>query len=238
MKAERPFNILRDIFKRNNKEARELTKYIFEKSDSISLWIIGLSIGGVSLFANNIADIQSTISHCYLKAIIFLLAISVITGLIYRSLFLYFFVLLDGNHRGIDIAFSRIPTMDDESFLNGDETFQELISAVKDNLGDLSTLLIEYEQKNETEKFKLYSSVVDSYKLSVEFAKKDLEMALDFVAETYANFTGTTKEKFRKQMEGNTSGLSYKWTIRLTSFFYLIYLLSFISALLLFAIST
>ena len=59
---DRPFDQFRDIFNKSSQDSRDLLKYVFEKSDNISLWIIGLAIGGISIFANKIADIQKAIS--------------------------------------------------------------------------------------------------------------------------------------------------------------------------------
>ena len=63
--APRPFDQLKETLRKNNKESQELLKFVFEKSDSIFLWIIGLAIGGIAIFANNIADIQKSISLAY-----------------------------------------------------------------------------------------------------------------------------------------------------------------------------
>jgi len=195
MQAERPFVQIRELFRNINKENRELLRYVFEKSDSISLWIIGLSIGGISVIANNIADVQKARSSNHLRPLLLLLAISVTSGIIYRILYLYFFVVLTHTQQGIDIAFSNQKAMDAESLLEGNESFKELIETVASNLGDLSYLLIEYNRSDEQNKLLLYQSVVDSYLLSVNFAQKDTENIMDFVADTYSNFTGISKEK-------------------------------------------
>ncbi len=142
MRIDRPFDQFREIFRTSNNDSKELLKYVFEKSDNISLWIIGLSIGGISIFANNIADIQKAISQSYLRPILLLLTISVTSGIIYRGLYLYFFVVLNNSIRGIDIAFSNRKMMDTESNLTGKETFIELLDVVLDGTGDDLSYLI------------------------------------------------------------------------------------------------
>lgn len=239
MKIDRPFDQLREIFRTSNRESRELLKYVFEKSDNISLWIIGLSIGGISIFANNIADIQKTISPCLLRPILLLLAISVTSGIIYRGLYLYFFVVLNNTLRGIDIAFSNQKTMDTESNLNGKETFKELVEKLKDGFGDdLSYLIPAYDNIDNTAKAELYKSIVTHYLKSVEFAQKDTALAMDFVADTYSKFYGISKEKFLKKLNSHNSGRQYKWTLRITTLFYFIYILTFIAALFVFVSAT
>ena len=234
MQAPRPFDQYRQIFRTQNAESKELLKFVFEKSDSISLWIIGLSISGISVFANNIANIQKVLPPSCLKPILLLLAVSVTAGIIYRALFLYFFVVLNNTQRGIDIAFSNELSMDTESLLNGNETFEELIKVVKDNSGDLSYLLNVYNTIDENAKVILYKSVVDHYLKSVEFAKEDTTLVVDFIADTYSKFTGVSKEKYLKKINSHNAGQQYKWTLRLTTVFYLTYILTFVAALFLF----
>jgi hypothetical protein len=239
IRIDRPFDQIREIFRTTNRENRELLKYVFEKSDNISLWIIGLSIGGISIYANNIADIQKTISPCFLQPILLLLTISVTSGIIYRGLFLYFFVVLNNTQRGIDIAFSNQKTMDTESRLTGKETFKELIEKVKDGLGDdLSHLIEAHEIIDDKNKKILYQSVVDHYLKSVDFAQKDTSLAFDFIADTYSKFTGTSKANYLKKFSSHNAGRQYKWTLWLTTIFYLTYILTFISALFTFVLAT
>ena len=236
MRIDRPFDQLREIFRTSNRESRELLKYVFEKSDNISLWIIGLATGGISIFANNIGDIQKVVSPCLLRPILLLLAISVTSGIIYRGLYLYFFVVQNNIMTGIDIAFSNQKILDMESTLDGSETFNGLIEKVKDGTGDdLSYLIQAYDNIDNTAKAELYKSVVDHYLSIVNFAKRDTDLVLDFVADTYSKFYGKSKEKFLKKLKNlKPRAGQYKWTVILTSVFYLVYILSFIAALFLF----
>lgn len=236
MMIERPFEQFREIFRHSNNLNRDLFKYIFEKSDNISLWIIGLSVGGISIFANNIADIQSVISPFSLKPILLLLTISVTSGIVYRSLYLYFFVLLNNIYIGIDLAFSNRKTMDTVSNLTGNESFEELIDRVLCGTGvDLSYLISAYKDIDDSSREIIYNSVVDYYIKMVEFAQKDIDLALDFVADTYSKFYGKNKEKFLIKIKtSNFGSKQYKTTLILTTLFYFIYNLSFLAALFLF----
>jgi hypothetical protein len=239
MKIERPFDRFLEIFRTSNRESKELLKYVFEKSDNISLWIIGLAIGGISFFANNIADIQNIISPCYLKPILLMLAISVTSGIIYRGLYLYLFVLLDDSCRGIDIAFSNQEMIDLESNLDGSESFSQVVDTLKNGfVEDLSCLIPVYEKINAEAKQELYDSVVNHYLKRIEFAQLDANNALDFVADTYSKFFGKSKEKFLKALNDGSFAKKYKWTICLTSIFYVVYILAFILALFTFVLAT
>ena len=235
MKIKRPFDQFLEIFRTSNRESKELLKYVFEKSDNISLWMIGLAIGGISIFANNIANIQEVISPFYLKPILLLLSISVTCGIIYRILYLYLFVLLDANFRGIDIAFSNEQMMDLESNLNGSENFAEVVGTLKNGfMEDLSYLIPVYNKITSEAQQELYESVVNHYLKRVEFAQLDADNALDFVAETYSKFFGKSKEKFLKEFKDNSIAKKYMWIVRLTSLFYLVYIFTFVTALFIF----
>jgi len=100
------------------------------------------SNGGISIFANNIADIQKVISPCYLNQVLFLLAVSVSSGIFYPHCISLFVAQLDSIIDGIDISFSDEKIVDWRMFLNGRETFEEVPQIIKEQcLSDLSYLL-------------------------------------------------------------------------------------------------
>ncbi len=236
---DRPFNQIRDTFKEANTRNKDLVKYVFEKSDSISLWIIGLSIGGISIFANDIGKVKSSINSGYLTPILYLLAISVASGIIYRVLYLNFFVLLNHIMDGIDLSFDRKKTMDTESFLEGNETFEQLLIVIQNSTGEnLQAKLPLYNASDERGKKILYDYTVGYYLANVDFAKKDTDLAFDFAAGVYADFFGSTKEKYKKKLTNGNFGKKYKISLIFLAILYLTYNLTFITALFLLAAST
>ena len=235
---QRPFDLIRDIFRESNKQNKELLKYVFEKSDSITLWVIGIAIGGISVIANNIANVKSALQPEYLRAILLLLSISVTGGIAYRGSFLYYFILLNHTNRGIDISLSRDRTMDTETYLEGNETFLQLLQIVHQGFeDDLSNLIPLYEQADEVGKKRLYDSVIEHYNKSVLFAQRDTENAFGFIADTYSKFSGIKKEKYLEAMHGKKPFLTDFRVLVITTCFYVIYITSFITALFLFAFS-
>lgn len=240
MTLVRPFVKIKRIFKDSLNQDEELAKYVFEKSDNISLWIIGLSIGALSIVANNIADIQRALSPVYLKPILLLLAVSITSGIFYRAFYLYFYVIVTYANKGLQIAFSESDskTMDTESRLEGNETFEQLLDIHMNGFEeDLGYLKDTYNAIDETQKKILYKSVLDHYAKLIEYAKNEEKLALEFAAETYNKFTGIGKDKFIKKMLKPKTGNHYKWVIRITTGLYLIYLLTFICALFIFVIA-
>lgn len=237
-----PFEQYIATFRNSNQESKDLLKYVFEKSDNISLWIIGLAIGGISIFANNIADIQKSIPTESLKPILVLLVISVSSGIIYRALYLYFFVVQNQISIGINVALVALEDEDDivdtVSLLNGQETFKQLTNRLMDGFNiDVSYLVSTYEKLDKDSKSKLYNDIVKLYEERVKLAQDDEQEALETIAEIYSSFFGVKKEKFLAKMQNNSLGRRYKLTLYFTMFFYLTYITSFIIALLSFVVA-
>src|SRR3569833_1918551 len=229
--TERPFDQIRDTFRENNKKNKELLKYVFEKSDNISLWIIGLSVGAISNFAKDIGKAKSYINPHFLSPILYLLAFSVASGIVYRILFLRFFAIANQTMDGIDISFERKKTMDTESLLKGNETYQELLVIVQNSTGEnFSQLPQMYNDSDDQGNKILYDSMVSHYLATVKFAKRDTELAIDFAIDTYSKFLGISKEKYRKKLESSSSR-EYSMIRILMLIFYLGYILTFITAL-------
>jgi len=235
---DRPFDQIRDVVRANNQKSRELTKYVFEKSDALSLWLIGLSIGGIGIFASNVLNIKKSIGATPLAIVLILLSISVVAGIIYRNLWLYWFIIQNNISDCIDFDFSREKKMHMQSFLTGNETYQELINTVFLCTGiDYGSFLPVYDSSDDSGKQILYDSMVTYYLNSVEFAKKDYELGVDFMVETLARYSGLSKEKFIKVLQNQNWGVKHRKTIFRIKIFYWIFTSAFIIALFLFVIS-
>jgi hypothetical protein len=233
MKIDRPFVQLRELFRITNLENRELLKYTFEKSDSISLWVIGLAVGGITIVASKIGDVNSAISTDDLRVILLLLAISVTCGIFYRSLFLYFFSLHNHALRGIDISLSGQRMMSIDSNLTGNESFIDLIEELKNGFGeDLSFLIPIYEDSTYNRKEELYTSVANHYKAKIEFARKDTQNFFEFIADTYSKFYGLDKTHLIRTIHNpQNSGEQYRTAYQMLKALYLFYIVSFLAAL-------
>ena len=76
-----PFITLRKLFRKNNAEAKELIKYVFDKSDGITLWIIGLSLGSIGILVSTIKDINKYLTVGQVKTVFLFLFISAFCGI-------------------------------------------------------------------------------------------------------------------------------------------------------------
>jgi hypothetical protein len=235
---ERPFDQVYALFKDNNQKNKDLLKYVFEKSDGISLWVMGLSVGALSLLFTNILNIKKLIPAANLSFLVWSLSISVISGIIYRVLFLYWFVLQNRIGDQIDIAFTREKKMHQVSLLNGNETFQQLVFLVQDSTGiDYSHLIPLFNESDEENKKILYDSLVGHYLKNIEFAKEDLKLAVDSAIEIFAKAGATNKDKFLKKALSTNTGLHARRVSHFVRFFYIIFNLAFLIAICVFAIS-
>jgi hypothetical protein len=78
---ETPFDSWRKFFRKHNSKTKEFAKYAFEKLDTLSNWLIGLSIGAVSLLVSEFKDINKLLTFGQSKTIFLFLFISVICGI-------------------------------------------------------------------------------------------------------------------------------------------------------------
>ncbi len=187
---QRPFPAIRKIFRKNNSDAKELMKFVFEKTDSILLWLIGLSIGVIAALSSKFADLYKLFTVEETKCIFLFLFTSVVCGIIYRVIYLWYYILIDGAFRQIDISLSESDMVDIDFELDGTETFDFLF---RQNLEyqDLPNFPELYKKADDKQKTELYAYLVGLYKSEAEYAKKEYDLALSTVEEAYNSALGT-----------------------------------------------
>ncbi len=186
---ERPFPAIRKIFRKNNSDAKDLMKFVFEKTDSILLWLIGLSIATIAALSSKISDLNKLFTVEETKCIFLFLFVSVGCGIIYRLIYLWYYILIDAAFRQIDISLSESDMVDIDSDLDGTETFEFLF---RQNLEyqDLPDFLDWYNKTDKKQKAELYSYMVELYKREAEYAKKEFNLAIGKVENAYKSALG------------------------------------------------
>lgn len=187
---QRPFPAIRKIFRKNNSDAKELMKFIFEKTDSILLWLIGLSIATIAFLSSKFTDLNKLFTVEQTKCIFLFLFISVGCGIIYRLIYLWYYILIDGAFRQIDISLSETDMVDIETDLDGTETFEYLFRQ-NSEYQDLPDFLGLYNKTDEKQKAELYEYMVGMYKSEAAYAKKEFDLALSTVEDAYNSALGT-----------------------------------------------
>jgi hypothetical protein len=181
---ERPFKTVRETFKKSNSDEKELMKVIFEKNDSILLWLTGLSIGVIAALSSQFKDLNTLFNGGEIKCIFFFLFISVICGILYRILYLRYYILMDGGFRQIDIALSESKMVETELELDGTESINTLIE-YNSEYQDLPNFLELYNKSDSTGKENTYKYLVGLYNDEKDFAKKEYDLAIDTVNESF-----------------------------------------------------
>lgn len=198
-----PYIQIRKLYRATNNESKEFAKYAFEKVDSISIWIIGLSIGSISLFASNIKNIKLAVQGhglFNLNTILLLLFISVVCGIFYRIIFLLFYMNLNNAFRGMDIALSDEETMDTESMLLGEEDFNQLHKLVSQYIDIDDNLKLQYQNAPAPVKTHIIKLLISDYEFGVKRANKLKELVFDNVSTLYSTFFPMNKDKLLNDM--------------------------------------
>jgi len=186
---QRPFPAIRKIFRKNNSDAKELMKFVFEKTDSILLWLIGLSIATIAFLSSKFTDLNKLFTVEQTKCIFLFLFISVGCGIIYRLIYLWFYILIDAAFRQIDISLSETDMVDIDSDLDGTETF-EFLFRKNSEYQDLPDFLGLYNKTDEKHKAELYGYMVGLYKSEAVYAKQEYDLALSTVEDAYNSALG------------------------------------------------
>ena len=95
----------------------------------------------------------------------------------------------------IDFALSDDKTMDTEDELTGNETFEKLLE-MNNQFQDLTEVRNLYLKLDKEHQSKMYKDMVDLYKKSIAFAKRDTEFVFEFVSEVYHDSFGVKKDEF------------------------------------------
>lgn len=195
MQRETPYVSLRKLFRKNNAEAKELTRYIFEKSDSITMWIIGLSFGSMGVLVATLKDINKYLSTGEVKTVFLFLFLGALFGILYRIFYLWYYTLMDVALRHTDYRLSEDQHMDIDSDLDGEETFKELIR-LNSQFEDLTHLKALYDDGDEEIRTLLYNDMVTFYKTNTAWAKKMFDLTIELVADIYNENLGLNKKHF------------------------------------------
>lgn len=227
---ERPFTFIRNIFKKENQQDRELMKFVFEKSDGITLWIIGFSIGTVAALSTQITDLYKLFSVSETKTIFLFLFISIFCGVFYRIIYLSYYVFIDRAFRQIDLSLSESNMVDIEADLDGTESFEALLRR-NSEYNKLPDFLDLYNKTDEKQKAELYTYMVDQYKWEAQYAKLEFDLAIETVEEAYIAALGkklNLAELFK--VPSNRPVKTIKFLGKVSIILYITFIISFLIA--------
>jgi hypothetical protein len=104
---KRPFDTILELFRNNIARSTELANRNFEFLHQFTIWLLGFSIGAMYLIGSNFLNLKSVLSYGTIKAILIILAISVIAGILHRIFLFLYQVLYNTNVFYAEGAFSN-----------------------------------------------------------------------------------------------------------------------------------
>lgn len=204
---KRPFEIVKETFFENLDKLKENQRYNFSNSDKYMVWVVGFAIGGLSIIVTNLTQFNQSFSHCIIKTILILLAISIISGILYRWAFYIWQIQYQSVEFYLQGAFSDKEIMEtNPDDLTNEKDIKEVVRRIKIDFGeDVSHILPIYEQANVDGKEYLLNDLKNHYKKVGEWAKRDFELAMTYIKDIYKTAFGLSQKKVDKLFNSNTT---------------------------------
>ena len=204
---KRPFISVTEIFFENLDKLRENQRYNFERSEKFMLWIVGFSIGGVSIIVTNLTQFGQTFNHDFVKVILILFSTSIISGIIYRWAFFIFQVQYQSIEFYLQGAFSNKEMMDiDPEDMTNETDIKEVLRRLKDDFDEDAYFILEdYNKLPQEGKDFLLNDIKNHYKKVGESVKKEYEFSMNYVKSTFKQAFGLSEKKLNKLFNRNAS---------------------------------
>lgn len=195
-----PFDEIIDIYSENLERVRENQLRNFENSEKFMLWIVGFSIGGLSLIISNFTSFHNHYDSKIIKIVLIFLTISVISGIIYRWAFYSFQIHYQAIEFYLKGAFSNRETMlTHRQDVSIETDFRKLVFLIKYDFGeDLKYKIEEYDNANENLKQFLLNDIKNYYTIRNELAIKDYESAIKYVDDIHKKAFGLSDKKIER----------------------------------------
>lgn len=226
---ETPYITFRRAVRKASAKHKEMVKYVFEKSDNLSLWIIGISLASISLLISNFKDLHEYLSPHDIKLIFLLFFISSFVGIIHRIFFILYYIWIDVAFEKIDADLSDEQHMDTENNLTGNESFVDLLNANRQfqNVEEFET---RFKNGDEESRKNLYNELVALYIKNISLAKQNLNFAISGIGKTYKEYLDV-----KLNLKGKSPSM-IKFAKYTSIILYFIFMLSFLFAFLYFFI--
>jgi hypothetical protein len=235
---KRPFETIREHFFENLDELKQNQRYNFANSDKFMVWVVGFSIGGLSIIVTQITQFNQSFSHLTIKATLILLSCSIISGLIYRWSFYMWQVQYQNFEFYLQVAFSSKEIMEIEPFdLTNENDIKEIVRRMKIDFGeDVSFVLQDYEKADDKGKEFLLNDLKMHYKKVGDWARVDYENGVNYVKDIYKSAFGISEKRINKMFkQSSTSKLKfYSW---ITAIAFLLSCTSFITVVIILCVA-
>lgn len=207
---DRPFVAVKAMVSGIIQQHKENAIRLLNQIESLLTWIVGFSIGGISLIVTDISEFSEAFSRPLIKCVLTLLVLSIVTGILFRIACYFIQVYNDQIQVYIETAFSDKEFMEiDAEDISNETDIKEVLRRLKIDFGeDLSGVLIHYEAVPEEGKILILEDVKKHYKKTADWAKKDYELAISHVNDTLQKAYGYTSYQLSAIMKDETAN---KW---------------------------
>ena len=227
---KRPFEFVMDTFFESLDNLKENQRYNFNNSEKFMIWVVGFSIGGLSIIVTNLAQFSNSFDHRTIKTILILLATSIISGILYRWFFYIYQILYQNIEFYLQGAFSRQQIMEvNPDDISNENDINEVIRRLKvDYDDDVSYILDEYAKLTEEGKLIVLNDLKTRYQIIAQGVKKEFEFAMDYSKDTFKKAFGLSDKVANRMFKPNSSR-KFRLFGLLTTIAFLISCLSFIA---------
>lgn len=231
---KRPFESLTEGLVNNLERQRENQLYNFSNSEKFLIWIVGFSIGGLSIIFANLPTLKECYSEDVLKTVLILLAISILSGMIYRWTFYKFQLYYLNIEFYLKGAFSKNEMMQINP-INLAEVMDVnyiVYCLNKDYDLDYNYILENYNNLGREQQIKTINELKMIYNQNAESVKREYDFTVDYIAETYAKAFGYKKEFIERKMQ-ESSAKRFRIYGAITGVMYILSFFTFFSVIVL-----
>jgi hypothetical protein len=198
---KRPSDTIRDFCFDNLEKSLENQRFNFSNSEKFMLWIVGFSIGGLSIIVTNLTEFNQIFKYSITKTVLILLVISIVFGIFYRLAFYLYQIKFQGVEFYLRGALSNPETVmqiNTEDISEIDD-INEIVHLIKIDFGDDKSNLLEvYTNVDEATKAQIIQDLKEYYLRMGEWAKKDYELGMTYIKDIYKNALGVSQKKIDK----------------------------------------
>ena len=227
---ERPFREVISSARENLDKAEANDKYNQEFLDAFSLWLIGLSVGGLTLVISNTDKIAVLCGADSVKLIVLFFALSIIGSIIHRYFLFLFRAEYNGNMFYLRGALSDKKMMNIEPEDVADiQSLDKIIFYLHEDFG------LDYQeylklQLTDEEKQIILKELKVKYTEFGKWAVEDYRLGMVYLTEVFNNAYGFSKKQFQKM--GVVDGGKIRSLNKIQSYSLIFSIITFICSLL------
>ncbi|WP_426667555.1 hypothetical protein ACPPVU_16150 [Mucilaginibacter sp. McL0603] len=206
---------------------------IWEKVDAWITWFVGFSIGGLALLAGNLDKLSCKIPKDDIHLIFIWLFISILSGVFYRYVYLWFYRSLLLIHFRLRMDFTSTAYFPPFPVLTRNESFFELVILIKEYTGqDFSNLLQSFMDADQERRSLIFAFLNDFYAKSELNYERQKSEVLNHIKERFQVYHGKSIDSVEDKVRfKRLYGCIYWLIVTIGGLLFFAFTISFIIAL-------